>query len=333
MSTPDEYQRPPLRYRRYGGGYRRDDVDFALAELRLTMRQLDNDLESLRDRNRELEAELAAAQTELESLRERGDELPKTMAASLRRAAEIEEAASGRAQEIIAKAEAAGMEIRSEGIRRMEEATAQFNELLRLKDSLLDALRSVVGDFDQAISRVERGEPLFPGATATIPSEAPSTSAAAPEEPAAAPAEEAEPAPPFVAQPPSAPAGETELPPDTASFPATATVPVEAQPVASPSREEEEPVFEARVELDAGPFSDFAELSAFERALAQVGKVEDVYVRRLADDRALIELTLSEPATLLKSMREALPYSVEVRSVNRSKIVADVFAQSPAGTR
>ncbi len=61
--------------------------------------------------------------------------------------------------------------------------------------------------------------------------------------------------------------------------------------------------------------------------------MEDVYVRRLADDRALIELTLGEPTTLLKSMREALPYSVEVRSVNRSKIVVNVFAQSPAGTR
>ncbi len=40
------------------------------------------------------QAELAAAQAEIEAFREQGDELPKTMAASLRRAAEIEEAAS-----------------------------------------------------------------------------------------------------------------------------------------------------------------------------------------------------------------------------------------------
>ena len=51
----DGYQRPPLRYRRFGGGYRREDVEFTLAELHLTMRQLDVDLQSLRERNRDLE--------------------------------------------------------------------------------------------------------------------------------------------------------------------------------------------------------------------------------------------------------------------------------------
>lgn len=97
--------------------------------------------------------------------------------------------------------------------------------------------------------------------------------------------------------------------------------------------EEPEPLFETRVELDAGPFTDFAALSAFERALAHLPKVEDVYVRRLADDRALIELTLSEPAPLLTEMRASLPYSIDVRSANRSKLVVNVAAQQPAGAR
>ena len=92
-------------------------------------------------------------------------------------------------------------------------------------------------------------------------------------------------------------------------------------------------MFEARVELDAGPFLDFAALSAFERALAQLPKVEDVYVRRLAEDRALIELALAEAAPLLSLMRDTLPYQLEVRSANRAKIVLNVHAQSPAGTR
>ena len=97
--------------------------------------------------------------------------------------------------------------------------------------------------------------------------------------------------------------------------------------------EEPEPLFETRVELDAGPFTDFAALSAFERALAHLPKVEDVHVRRLADDRALIELTLSEPAPLLTEMRASLPYSIDVRSANRSKLVVNVAAQQPAGAR
>src|SRR5947207_4306958 len=93
MSAPDRYQRPPLRYKRFGGGYRREDVEFALAELRLTLRQLDNDLESLRDRNRDLEGELQTARHEIENFRGKEHELSQTMASALRRAAEIEEGA------------------------------------------------------------------------------------------------------------------------------------------------------------------------------------------------------------------------------------------------
>jgi len=100
-----------------------------------------------------------------------------------------------------------------------------------------------------------------------------------------------------------------------------------------PPAAQEEPVFEKRLELDAGPFSDFAALSAFERALGHLPEVEEVYVRRLADDRALIELTLNKVGLLLQTMRESLPYALDVRSASRSKIVVNVSVQTPAGTR
>jgi hypothetical protein len=323
MSAPDRYQDLPLRYRRFGGGYRRDDVEFALAELRLTLRQLDHDLQSLRDRNRDLEGELHSARNEIENFRGREYELSQTMASVLRRSAEIEEGASARAREIVAQAEEAASQIRSDASRRIEDSSAQCKELLRLKDNLLDAMRSVVGDFGQAISRVERGERLFPGPTQAAPSQPV-------EEPTVA---EAAPVPVFV--PPPVPM------PDAVSIPAEPPVaqappPPVPPPTASTSVEAgrtEETVFDTRVELDAGPFSDFAALSAFERALAHMPKVEDVYVRRLADDRALIELTLAEPAPLLDTMRASLPYSLDVRSANRTKIVVDVAVQQPAGAR
>jgi hypothetical protein len=413
VSAQERYQRPPLRYKRFGGGYRREDVEFALAELRLTLRQLDNDLESLRDRNRELEGELQLARNEIESFRGKEHELSQTMAAALRRATEIEDGASSRAREIIAQAEEAAMRIRSEASRRIEDSSAQFNELLRLKDNLLDAMRSVVGDFDQAISRVERGEQLFPGVMQAVPGEA-APPAPPPGEPwprpmEPAPVAEAEPVPaqPFVAPPEAVPEPPPAAPPppppvappvpDTASIPAApppppvepfiappppppepvpaapapepqpvaaappppppvspppppapppvsppppvAATPPPPPPVTPPPPTPAEPaepaevVFETRVELDAGPFSDFAALSAFERSLAHLPKVEDVYVRRLADDRALIELTLSEPAPLLQTMKESLPYQLDVRSANRSKLVVNVAAQTTAATR
>jgi len=408
MSANERYQRPPLRYQRFGGGYRREDVEFALAELRLTLRQLDNDLELLRDRNRDLELELQTARNEIEGLRGKEHELSQTIAAALNRASDIEEGANARAREITAQAEEAAMRIRSEASRRIEDSSEQFNEMLRLKDNLLDAMRSVVSDFDQAISRVERGEQLFPGVAQAVPGEWPSQTDAASEmpavlvsppepvepdpEPIPEPAAEAASAPVFVPPPVPVPEPEPVAPPQTPPVseiqPAAADLPMAipvtpqpppappvpdavsipaapppppgitpepvsaapAEPPAAPAPEppaaqappppapvpaepERSETFDTRVELDAGPFADFAALSAFERALAHLPKVEDVYVRRLADDRALIELTLSEPAPLLDTMRASLPYSLDVRSASHNKIVVNVAVQQPAGTR
>lgn len=321
MSAPDSYQGRALRYKRFGGGYRRDDVEFAFAELRLTLRQLDNDLQSLRDRNRDLESELHTARHEIENFRGREHELSQTMASVLRRSAEIEEGASARAREIVAHAEEEASQIRAEASRRIEDSNTQCNELLRLKDNLLDAMRSVVGDFGQAISRVELGERLFPGPTQAAPGDGPSQ----PVEPTVA--EAASSVPVFVAPPVPMPEPQSQETSDVVSIPAAPAPPVPVP--ASP----EETLFDTRVELDAGPFSDFAALSAFERALAHMPKVEDVYVRRLAEDRALIELTLAEPAPLLDTMRASLPYSLDVRSANRTKIVVNVAVQQPAEAR
>jgi DivIVA protein len=361
MSTPEGSQRPPLRYRRFGGGYRREDVEFALAEMRLTLRQLDNDLTSLHDRNRELQGELARTRSDIEAFRSKEHELWQTMSIALRRAEEIEEGATARAREIVAQAEEAATRIRSEVSSRIEDTRAQFNELLRLKDNLLEEMRRVVGDFDHAISEVGRREQPFPGAMKDAAGEArpePVQEAVPPVEPATLPAEPV-PAPPVsqikqsgpspsapvepvVSRPvvsESVPAAPRALDPDSISIPAAPPPPVTPLPVSpppvspAPAAAQEEPVFETRLELDAGPFSDFAALSAFERALGHLSEVEEVYVRRLADDRALIELTLNRAAPLLQTMRESLPYVIDVRSASRSKIVVNVSVQTPAGTR
>ena len=51
-------------------------------------------------------------------------------------------------------------------------------------------------------------------------------------------------------------------------------------------------------------------------------------MRRLADDRAVIELTLGEAGPLLAAMRETLPYEIAVRSATSTSLVLDVM--SPA---
>lgn len=83
---------------------------------------------------------------------------------------------------------------------------------------------------------------------------------------------------------------------------------------------EPSPVFGRRIELDAGPFIDFASLSKFESALRSLPHVDDVYVRRFEGERATIDLSLGEPAPLLEEMTERLPYSLDVESAVDDRI-------------
>jgi DivIVA protein len=85
-------------------------------------------------------------------------------------------------------------------------------------------------------------------------------------------------------------------------------------------------VFDGRVELHVGPFDDFASLSAFERALGSLPKIEDVYIRRFADDRATIDVTLQEPASLIDDMTKRLPYRLDVQQADVDRIAVTLSA-------
>ncbi len=67
------------------------------------------------------------------------------------------------------------------------------------------------------------------------------------------------------------------------------------------------PTFERVVELDAGPFADFDELTAFELALAAMPGVETVTIRRFFGARAVLEVAAHEPLPLVERLRAALP--------------------------
>ncbi len=93
------FPRPSLRYRRLGGGYRREDVEAALEQLLATLRRLDLDLAELRARATQLEEELRSARAELEAYRARETQIADT----LRRAEEALERARSLAGEAAAK--------------------------------------------------------------------------------------------------------------------------------------------------------------------------------------------------------------------------------------
>jgi chaperonin cofactor prefoldin len=264
----DDLGRPPLRYRRLGGGYRRDDVDLLLAELRLTLRAFELELGTLRDRGRELEGRLREARSEIDAYHAKGYELARVMNSVRERSATIERAAEERAAELVARAEA-------EARQRVETAEARIAELRGEEARLVSGVRALV----------ER----IGGTVADSPAPGP-----APEE--------------------------QELEPVENGFPGVGALPGRPAPRAT------------SIELDVGPFADFDAVADFERALAELPGVEDVYVRRVRAERASIELTLVGGVPLLARMRELLPYRLSVRDRSLDRLVVDVEAPAPAGS-
>jgi chromosome segregation ATPase len=88
-----------LRYHRLRGGYRREDVDEALGELRIALRSVEQDLEAWQARSMEVERQLEEARAELDAYRTREGEIEQaveTAAQALTRASRIDAVAQER---------------------------------------------------------------------------------------------------------------------------------------------------------------------------------------------------------------------------------------------
>jgi hypothetical protein len=272
---------PHQRLRRSLFGYRRTQVEVALAELRLTLRHLQEDLVETRERAATFESDLREARIEIDSRRAREAEVQQAFDAAQERVREVELAAEATARAILADAEEKASRTRAEAHLRTESVGGQIDELLNLRDTLVQTMRGVIRDFDYAVERVEKGESVLQAA-------------------------EPEPV--------------QQLEQVVAGF---VPVPRERGP-------EDEQRFEGRVELDAGPFSDFAALSSFERSLARLGGVEDVYVRRFSGERALIELSLAQPLALVGALRDHLPHGLEIQAIEPGRLTVKVAVAAGA---
>ena len=95
MSDVPAAELPVLRYGRLGGGYRREDVEAALATLLVNVRTVEKKLEELRQRSVELEEELQSKEHALAAYRAREERLEATV----RRAETLLERMNGAAGE------------------------------------------------------------------------------------------------------------------------------------------------------------------------------------------------------------------------------------------
>jgi multidrug efflux pump subunit AcrA (membrane-fusion protein) len=112
--------------------------------------------------------------------------------------------------------------------------------------------------------------------------------------------------------------------------PTRVAAPQTEAPPARPARTHAPPIG-ADVELEAGPFDDLASLTAFERSVAALPHVTDVYIRHYESERATLELVLDEPSNLIHELTRRLPYRLDVDDADERRISLTVFPDaSPA---
>jgi hypothetical protein len=67
-----------------------------------------------------------------------------------------------------------------------------------------------------------------------------------------------------------------------------------------------------KVQVDAGPISDFAQLTEIEDTFKSVPSVSSVSVRGVSDNRAALSVQIEEPTALIEEIRRNIPFEVRL---------------------
>lgn len=87
--------------------------------------------------------------------------------------------------------------------------------------------------------------------------------------------------------------------------------------------------YEGTVVVEAGPFADVAQLSAFEEALASIPAVDDVYIRTFEANRAHFELTVAAPTALIVELQARAEDTLNVLAAGDSELRLDIVRGAP----
>lgn len=85
-----------------------------------------------------------------------------------------------------------------------------------------------------------------------------------------------------------------------------------------------------RVDIDAGPIADFAQMTAIEDALREIDAVSSVSVRGLSEGRANLTAHLDEPVDLLAALDGAVPFALNPTSATPEAISLQLEDDSQA---
>lgn len=79
-----------------------------------------------------------------------------------------------------------------------------------------------------------------------------------------------------------------------------------------------------RVSVDVGPFRDFSQLVSFEDAANAIGATGEISIRRFSEGRASIDVSLSEPVDLLSELERSCELDFKVRKRSDDEIILDL---------
>lgn len=87
--------------------------------------------------------------------------------------------------------------------------------------------------------------------------------------------------------------------------------------------------YSGRVRIDFGPVEDFAQLTRFEDAVAQIPAVRSVSVLGFSGGRATLSLSLESPTELLAELQDRAPFEFRLREANGDGLLLDVVGEAP----
>jgi chromosome segregation ATPase len=144
---------PKLR-RAFFRGYRRGDVELAIARSTIAQEQMQHELEGARARANAMQTEINELHRRLDAFRQHDEELTRALDEMRQRREQLEREATMRAQALVGEAERRAAALRTEGLRQVGELQQQVEQLLGLRAGLSAALKRVTQDISDSLDRL-----------------------------------------------------------------------------------------------------------------------------------------------------------------------------------
>ncbi len=151
--SPAMASEPALRRTRFGG-FRRGDVEAALAHDQLVVSRLELELHAATQRVNALQLEVAELQARIEAGREREQTLARSLADIQERRDQIDRESRRRAEQLVRDAEDVVASLKTDGLRQVGELQGQVETLLGLRTTLTHAMQGLSADLAAAMARL-----------------------------------------------------------------------------------------------------------------------------------------------------------------------------------